>query len=181
MRIGLDFGTTNSGAAVFDGQRVRVFALDPASRDPTVVRSTLYITRDHEIFIGQEAIDTYYRQNVGRPSKMVRHYIGEIEMTLADVGSVKGYPVGPATFIRDVYALVDELMPGRLLRSLKSGLATSYEGTTIFGRYYELEELLALYLREIRERVEPETGQAIDSVVLGRPVNFVGSDGEADN
>ena len=36
MRIGLDFGTTNSGAAVFDGRRVRVFPLDdPAS----VVRS----------------------------------------------------------------------------------------------------------------------------------------------
>ena len=32
MRIGLDFGTTNSGAAVFDGQRVRVLPLDPASR-----------------------------------------------------------------------------------------------------------------------------------------------------
>ena len=28
MRIGLDFGTTNSGAAVFDGERVHVFSLD---------------------------------------------------------------------------------------------------------------------------------------------------------
>jgi len=55
---------------------------------------------------------------------MMRQYIGEIEMTLADVGPVKGYPVGPATFVRDVYALVDELMPGRLLRSLKRGLVT---------------------------------------------------------
>ena len=45
MRIGLDFGTTNSGAAVYDGQRVHVFALDPFSHDPTVMRSTLYITR----------------------------------------------------------------------------------------------------------------------------------------
>jgi len=50
MRIGLDFGTTNSGAAVFDGRRVHIFALDPASRDPSVVRSTLYVTRDHEFF-----------------------------------------------------------------------------------------------------------------------------------
>ena len=59
MRIGLDFGTTNSSAAVFDGQQVRVFPLDPASHDPTVIRSTLYVTRDHEVFIGREAIETY--------------------------------------------------------------------------------------------------------------------------
>jgi len=181
MRIGLDFGTTNSGAAVFDGQQVHVFPLDPASHDPTVLRSTLYVTRDHEVFIGHEAIETYYRQNVGRPSKMVRQYVGEIETTLGDVGSVKGYPVGPTTFVKDVYVLVDELTPGRLLRSLKSGLATGYEGTTIFGRYYELEELIALYLREIRERVEAEIGQAVESVALGRPVNFGGSSGEAGN
>jgi len=181
MRIGLDFGTTNSGAAVFDGRRMRVFPLDPTSCDPTVMRSTLYVTRDHQVFIGQEAIEAYYSQNIGRPSKMVRQYIGEIEMTFGVVESVKGYPGGPATFIRDVYVLVDELTPGRLLRSLKSGLATSYEGTTIFGRYYELEELLAIYLREIRERVEAEAGETADGVVLGRPVNFVGSSTEADN
>ena len=60
MRIGLDFGTTNSGAAMFDGERVHLFPLDPASHTPTVMRSTLYVTRDHQVFIGQEAIGTYY-------------------------------------------------------------------------------------------------------------------------
>jgi hypothetical chaperone protein len=181
MRIGLDFGTTNSGAAVFDGQHVHVFSLDPTNSDPRVIRSALYITRDQQIFIGWEALDAYYRQNVGRPSKMVHEWVGEIELTQGDVGSVKGYPVGPQTYVRDVYVLVDELTPGRLLHSLKSGLATRYEGTTIFGRYYELEELIAFYLREVRERVEAETGQAVDGIVLGRPVNFVDSTGEADN
>jgi len=171
MHIGLDFGTTNSGAAVFDGQRVHVFPLDPASRDPTVMRSTLYITREHQVFIGQEALATYYSQNAGRPSKMARRYVGEIEMTFAEL----------PTFIKDVYVLVDELTPGRLLRSLKSELASKYEGTTIFDRYYELEELLALYLREIRERVEAETGETVDGVVLGRPVTFVNSKAEADS
>jgi hypothetical chaperone protein len=183
MHIGLDFGTTNSGAAVFDGQQVHVLPLErstePSSRasrqssishDPTVIRSTMYITRDHKISIGREAVESYYRQNVGRPSKLVRQYIGEIEVTAADM-----------SFIRDVYVLVDELTPGRLLRSLKSGLATSYEGTTIFGRYYELEDLIALYLHQIRQRVEAETGQVAEGVVLGRPVNFAGSTSPADN
>ena len=108
MRIGLDFGTTNSGAAAFDGHRLHIFPLDPASPAPTVARSTLYITRDQQSFVGQEAIDTYYRQNVGRPSRMVRQYVGEIEMTFAEL----------PTMVKDVYVLVDELMPGRLLHSL---------------------------------------------------------------
>ncbi len=173
MRIGLDFGTTNSGAAIFDGQRVHVLPLDrsAAPHNPTVIRSTLYITRHHEIFIGREAVETYYRQNVGRPSKMVRRYVGEIEMTFAEL----------PTIVKDVYVMVDELTPGRLLRSLKSGLATGYEGTDIFGRYYELEDLIALYLQEIRQRAEAEMGQTVEGVVLGRPVNFVGSNSQADN
>jgi len=170
MRIGLDFGTTNSGAAVFDGRRVHVFPLDPASRDPGVVRSTIYVTREHETFIGQEAVNAYYRENVGRPSKMVRQYLGEITMEFAEM-----------TVIKEVYVLVDELTPGRLLRSLKSELASSYEGTTIFHQYYQLEELIAIYLREIRQRVEAETSECVDGVVLGRPVSFANSDTGADS
>jgi hypothetical chaperone protein len=171
MHIGVDFGTTNSGAAYFDGQRVHLLPIDESSPDPAVVRSTLYVTRDHSFSFGRAAVDTYYRENVGRPSKMVRQWVGEVEMTFAEVG----------TFIRDVYVMVDELTPGRLLRSLKSGLAGSYEGTTIFGRYYELEELIALFLRHIRERAERVTGQEIEGVVLGRPVHFVGSTSEQDD
>ena len=171
MRIGLDFGTTNSGAAVFDGRQVHVFPLDPSSHDPTVIRSTLYVTREHQAFIGREAIDTYYRQNAGRPSQMMRQYIGEIEMTFAEL----------PTFVKEVYVLVDKLTPGRLLHSLKSELSSDYQGTTIFGRSYELEELIATYLREIRQRVEAETGQAVDGVVLGRPVHFVGGGAAADS
>lgn len=171
MYVGVDFGTTNSGAAYYDGQHVYLLPIDPLASDPTVMRSTLYITREHEITYGQAAIDTYYRQNVGRPSKMVRQWIGEIEMTFAEVG----------TFIRDVYVMIDELTPGRLLRSLKSGLATGYEGTTIFGRFYALEDLIALYLGHIRELVEEATGRTVDGVVLGNPVNFVGSTVSDDN
>ncbi|HUV88130.1 MAG TPA: Hsp70 family protein, partial [Anaerolineae bacterium] len=85
MRIGVDFGTTNSGAAAFDGERVHLFPLDLASHTPTVMRSTLYLTRDQQVLIGREAIDTYYRQNVGRPSKMMRQYVGEIELTFAEL------------------------------------------------------------------------------------------------
>jgi hypothetical chaperone protein len=165
VRIGVDFGTTNSGAAILTGGQLRALPIDPLNSDPTVMRSLLYITREHEIFVGRAALDAYYEQNIGRPSRMVRHRVGEIEVVASEMA-----------YIRDVYVMVDELAPGRLLRSLKSSLATSYEGTTIFDRYYSLEELIAVYLRALRERAQDELGQSVDSVVLGRPVHFVGSE-----
>jgi hypothetical chaperone protein len=153
MHIGLDFGTTNTKAAVFDGRSVRHFQLDPGNPDPTVIRSIIYVTRDHQVLIGRQATEAYYQQNIGRPSKFVRKHIGDIEMVLSDVGSVKGYPVEMTTVVRDVYAMVDELTPGRLLHSLKSSLASGPGSTSIFGRTIQLEHLIAVYVREIRQRV----------------------------
>lgn len=51
MRVGMDFGTTNSGIAVFDGRDVHVLALDPDA-DSNVMRSVIYLTRDHEVHVG---------------------------------------------------------------------------------------------------------------------------------
>ena len=59
MRVGLDFGTTNSSAAVYDGTRVRLLDLDPINNAPTIMRSTLFMTRDGVPFIGREAIDRF--------------------------------------------------------------------------------------------------------------------------
>jgi len=175
MFIGLDFGTTNSGAAAFDGEQLDLCALNPGSVNPAVIPSMLYVTREQETFIGQEAIDTYYRQNTQRPSKMVRYWVGEIEVTLSETTTI--WPTAPGPLFRDVFVLVDEMRPGRLLRSLKSALATGYEGTMIFDRTYSLEELIAVYLREIRRRAEDELQTAVDGVVLGRPVQFADSSG----
>ena len=181
MRIGLDFGTTNSSAAVYDGQAVRLFRIGPSARDPAVVRSALYITRDHTIHIGQDAINIYYEQNTGRPSRMMRRYVGEIEMTFGDVGTLKGYPVRASNYFQEVYVMVDELTPGRLVHSLKSGLLGGGSPTYVFDCRLSLEGLIALYLRELRLRVEQESGNSVNHVVLGRPVSFAGAETEGDN
>ena len=171
MRIGIDFGTTNSGAAFFDGRRVHLLPIDPAAQPPTIARSTLYITRDHQVLVGRHAIHSYYEQNSGRARKLVREFAGLLSQNYSD-----GLEV-----VERVYAQVDELSPGRLLRSLKSELAGTYEATRIFDRVYSLEELIALFLGEIRRRVEEHTGAPVDGVVLGRPVNFVGGQDAAGN
>ncbi len=138
MRIGMDFGTTNSGIAVYDGTRVRILKLDPVA-DSSVMRSVIYLTRDHELHVGQAAIDLYHAQNINRERRMVRKRVGRVEMTFADIGKI-------AT---DVHVFVDELEPGRLMRSLKSALATPYTGTAIYGKDYTLEALIALGIDNI--------------------------------
>ena len=163
MRVGLDFGTTNSGVAHYDGRTLRVFRVDSRSRDPQTVKSLLYITRDQKSFIGQRAIDLYFTQNLGRPIRLVRKPVGIIENYFAEVGRV----------VKEVHALIDANMPGRLFQSLKTALPQhTYEGTSVFDTYYSVEELVALVLRRIRHRAEDLCGWPIRQVVLGRPVHF---------
>ncbi len=167
MRLGIDFGTTNSGVGLFDGERVRILPLDRRGKDAGVVRTLLYLTRDGQVHVGQAAVDTYYEQNIGRARRMAKKVVGEILVVAAEV----------SPHMRDVHVMVDELTPGRLFQSLKSGLKeASFTGTDVFGRAYTLEELIALYLRALRERAAALVGQEVRAIVLGRPVNFGADD-----
>jgi hypothetical chaperone protein len=70
----------------------------------------------------------------------------------------------------------------RLIQSLKSYLSSrSLTGTEIFGRRYQLEDLISRILREVREGAERQFGAAIERVVVGRPVRFVGAETEDDD
>ena len=53
LKVGIDFGTSNSGVAVSDGRQVRMLPLDPRNLLPEVVKTILYITRDGQHYIGQ--------------------------------------------------------------------------------------------------------------------------------
>lgn len=170
MIIGMDFGTTNSGMSVFDGHRMRFVDLDPASPNPQVARTALYIGSDRHVTIGRDAVETYYQHNLNRPSKLERVRVGEIEMTFAELPS----------FIRDVYIERDVYEPGRLFLSFKMGLADpTYLGTIVGSHYYFLEDIIALYLYTARRRAEQMLDQPLESIVLGRPVRY-SDDPEAD-
>lgn len=163
MHVGLDFGTTNSTAAVFDGDRIALIPLDPTSANPTVMPTALFIGRGGEVLMGQRAIDHYTLANVGREIRYERRSLGQLEMTFAGIGTVK----------RDVFALVDANRPGRLFQSIKTALRdASYTTTDVFGTPWTLEELVATLLRAIKQRVEDETGEPITSMTIGRPVHY---------
>jgi hypothetical chaperone protein len=72
--------------------------------------------------------------------------------------------------------------PGRLMRSLKSVLGKPLlEETTPIGRQrVSFAKVIAIYLAAVKERAEAEAGEALDSVVHGRPVHFVDGDPDGD-
>jgi hypothetical chaperone protein len=162
LSVGIDFGTSNSGVAVFDGYEVHLLPIDQQNVVPEVVKSILYITRDFKHYIGQEAVELYYRHNVGRLRRFEKQWVGELEYRGADMH-----------YVRDVFAYVDVLKPGRLMQFIKSALrAGNYPGTQVFERYYTLTDLITVYLSALKERAETLLHEPISSVTLGRPVKF---------
>ena len=162
MIIGMDFGTTNSGMAVYDGRAVEVLPLDPAAPNPRVARTALYVTNEQAVTLGRAAIDRYYEHNLNRPVKMQRIWVGELEV-IAD----------RVYYVTDVYTWADALSPGRLFLSIKTGLRdVNYPGTVVGQFYYSLETLIALYLTVAKARAEHLLGRELRQVVLGRPVHW---------
>lgn len=71
---------------------------------------------------------------------------------------------------------------GRLIQSLKSFLASrNLQSTEIFGRRFQLENLVANVLRDIRTKAEQQFGSPVRNAVVGRPVHFVGAESPADD
>lgn len=163
MRVGIDFGTSNSSAAVYDGSGSRLLPLDPMARDPNVMRSLLYLGRDGSRSAGQEALDRFNRSNAGHTIRLKRVQVGVLENVFSEVGRV----------YTDIFVWEDESEPGRLFKSLKMELPrSSYHGTSVYGKGYSLEELIAELLTELRARIETAAGQAVNHAVIGRPVHY---------
>jgi len=162
LHIGLDFGTSNSGVAIYDGSHLHMLPIDRSNVMPEVIKTVIYITRDYQQYIGQQAINVYYRDNINRPRRFVKKRIGEVEFTAAEM-----------YYVRDVYMEIDELTPGRLIQFIKTGLRSKgYEGTLVFDRYFTLQEIIQLYLHNLKERAESILNENVASVTLGRPVHF---------
>jgi len=80
-----------------------------------------------------------------------------------------------------ISSYLDADTKGRLILSIKSYLASRlFTSTQINGRFYTLEDLIAIILRRLRTTVIEQFGVAATSVVLGRPVRFAGAENEAD-
>jgi hypothetical chaperone protein len=162
LKVGIDFGTSNSGVAIYRNGKVHILPIDNRNVVPEVVKTILYITRDYKHFIGQQAVEIYFKQNINRQRRFVKKWSGEIDYTGSDMH-----------YVRDIYIYVDELQPGRLLQYIKTALRSEkYQGTQVFERYYSLTDIISGYLQALKQRAETLLEEEITGATLGRPVKF---------
>jgi hypothetical chaperone protein len=166
LKVGLDFGTSNSGVALSDGQQVNLLPIDPQNVLPEVIKTILYVTREYQHYIGYEAIELYYKHNINRIRRYEKQWAGAIHVLASEVD-----------YMHDVFVEVDVLKPGRLLQYLKTALrkgtaSGGIDGTQMFERYYYTGDLVQAYLTELKKRAEDVLDDEITGVTLGRPVKF---------
>ncbi|TIO51605.1 MAG: Hsp70 family protein [Mesorhizobium sp.] len=89
---------------------------------------------------------------------------------------------GHTYFGRRAIADYTDSVEGRLMRSLKSVLGSSLanEKTRIKARLIGFTDIIGFFISHLKKRLEEDAGGPVERVVLGRPVQFVDDDAEAD-
>ncbi len=176
--IGVDFGTSNSAAALFDGKRVHMVWLEQNS---VTMPTASYIDRQFQVCTGQEAIDTYIANNMGRKVELGVEVLGEGRSSTGQIGE-HGLPEKAETSLVYGQAFVDAGEKGRLFRGVKRMLGrVDVPRLMVFEKAFRLVALIAPILLRIRLAVQQTllthgiTGPA-DHACIGHPVNFEGRD-----
>ena len=179
LGIGVDFGTSNSAAAVFDGEKIYLVKLEENS---VVMPSATYIDRELKITTGQAAINRYIESNMGRTVELSAEVLGEGRTTTGQIGD-RGLPEEAQTELIYGQSFVDGGQQGRLFRGIKRLLGNrSSPRLMVFDRPFRLVALITPLLLRIQQSLVAlikSSGLAADSVdhaCIGHPVNFEGSD-----
>ncbi len=179
MHCGIDFGTTNSSVAIAGSQGVRVLELDPLNDAPASLPSLLYITREGEPIVGRAAATAFIERNVDREV-----LLRQVDLGIAIEAYVGSEPDKSETYrpgvvdpnLREAVrarAVIEVNSPGRLFQSLKTLLRHSgFRGTEVFGTTYQIEELVAILLKRLKNAADEAVGESVERVVMGRPVRF---------
>jgi hypothetical chaperone protein len=175
--IGIDFGTSNSAAALFDGKQIHLIQLEA---NATVMPSATYIDRDYQIRTGQDAINQYIESNTGRTVELSAEVLGEGRTSTGQIGD-NGLPEEAAT--QKIYgqAIIDSGQQGRLFRGIKRLLGNgATQRIMVFERAFRLVALITPLLVRISRSIQPvllslTPGARPDHACIGHPVNFEGN------
>lgn len=195
---GLDFGTTNSSlSTLINGESV-LMPIDPHARNKGVARSALYfyprklmisnkVTKEQResntfmqsqvwyegeerVTIGSQAVETYLNDNRSRHKGIKRKiYTGEYKTVILYTTPSGKVVTGE---IPDYYEEID-FGTGRLFHALKTALKSpSYKGVRIFGKEYTLEEMIGIFVNNLKQAADAFNAEETKSVICGRPVSF---------
>jgi hypothetical chaperone protein len=178
--IGIDFGTSNSVAALFDGNRVHIVDFGDGRRS---LPSACYLDARLLAVTGQEALDAYIEDNMGRRVELAAVPLGFARTSTGSYDE-QGLPQLAQGNLIFSAARFDVNLPGRLFYGTKQLLSTADEGVLpVFGKSFRLEALITPILLRIREAITAQLAtlnpaEEVDHAVIGRPVHFErGGDG----
>ena len=113
--IGLDYGTSNSVLAVFDGERLVCVPLEGSG---VTTPSAVHIDRQFQVCTGQAAIDRYIADNRGRRVQLAAEVLGEARTGTGQLDE-DGLPALSGSEQVFGQAFVDVGEKGRLFRGVK--------------------------------------------------------------
>ena len=169
--VGVDFGTTNSVAAFYDGEQLRLVDLESSG---SVMPSATYIDQELQTKTGDLAIEQYIADNTGRTVELVPEVIGETSK-FSESGDAEE-PSEVDTVTERIYGapITDSGLQGRLFRGTKRLLGDErVRRLMVFDQPFRLVALITPILLRIRKALEKEIGQ-LGTVHIGHPVNFEG-------
>lgn len=187
IRYGLDFGTTNSSLSLSEMGEAGLLPIDKIAKDPQVVRSILYFyprelvvtpdknwknnlvyKGDFNYAFGEQAVRNYINDNRNRkPGRIIRNYTGRMMQVSESVNAPKG------DLVAEYYEEIDYGV-GRIMQALKSALKLpSYKGTSIFGKFFTLEQMIGLYVSLLKSEADTQIGEKVNYLHVGRPVKFL--------
>ncbi len=175
--IGIDFGTSNSIAAIFDGERLELVALD--GQGP-VMPSATYIDRNLQACVGQSAIDQYIAGNRGRKVELTPEVIG-VESEFAGQRDPENPAPIQATKKR-IYGrpILDSGLRGRLFRGVKRLLGNDQaRRLLVFDHPFRLVALITPILAHIHRRIAASV-EDFSGAHVGHPVHFEGHQPQCD-
>jgi hypothetical chaperone protein len=173
--IGIDFGTSNTVAALFDGTTVHLVDFGAGKHS---LPSATYLNSSFLALAGQEALDAYIEDNMGRRVELASIPLGEARTSTGSYEPTTGLPQVAQSNLIFSAAMFDVNLPGRLFYGTKQLLTAADETVLpVFDRPFRLEAVITPILLRVRAGVETKldylhASETADHAVIGRPVHF---------
>lgn len=170
--VGVDFGTSNSTVAWFDGRQVHLVRIDAGG---PILPTAVHLDREYAGLTGNDAIERYVQENSARLVSLAPEILGHAGGEIGEASS--DFDIGELESARNTVfgPLIDHGLPGRLFLGLKRLLGDpGMERVSVFDRLFRLVALLTPVLLRMREGVQRELAAPLERVHIGRPIEFEG-------
>jgi len=178
--IGLDFGTSNSAAAWYDGEKVRMIPLEKCD---AIMPTAMHLDRELITLTGEAAVTQYIDENRDRIVELTPEVIAKASMVTSEANSADPHSEAE-TETSSVYGQpwVDRGMPGRLFRGVKRLLGnSSIKRLLVFDHPFRLVALITPILLRIRQAIEESLAEPLANIHFGHPVLFEGKESLRNN